>query len=181
VSAPFSQEPTVSPRAEQVLRAFAKGDATRRQLADCLKAESTSVCFDSLMEYFGGLWPEAKIVIRQGSVPASLICPAQSQLDAAKHRLVRVLFDAVDTFDEVNAEFFREYPISILALRDGRYAIMDGHHRVLRWHELAGDEEPLHVTVLGTHNVELCNNYRRQVENVAAAIGSFHVKDLPIV
>jgi hypothetical protein len=171
----------MSPQIDKVLRAYGRGEATRRELAEVLKDESTSVRFESLMEYFRRLWPDAKLVIRHTRVPVERVCPSQSQMSIRKHRLVRVLFDSVETFEQVNADFFQEHPMSVLALRDGTYAILDGHHRVLRWHELAGDQEPLRLTVLGTHNVQLCENYRRQVEAVRGRTGSYHIKDLPML
>ena len=171
----------MSPKVDQVLKAYAKGKASRRELADVLKAESTSVRFESLLEYFRRLWPEAKLWIRRGRAPVMRICPSQSQLNVHKHRLVAVLFDSIEQFDRVNHDFFQEYPVSALSLHDGRFAVLDGHHRVRRWWELAGDERPMRLTVLGTHNVELLGNYGRQVETIHQMIGSSHIKDVPVV
>ena len=171
----------MSPQIDRVLRAYERGQVTKHQVAEVLKQESTSIRFESLMEYYRRLWPEARLFTRPASIGVARVCPSQSQLSTRKHRLVRVLFDSRETFREVNDEFFIEYPISVLSLHDGRYAILDGHHRVLRWYELAGDEEPLRLRVLGTHNVELCENYRRQIESVARQTGSTHIRDLPML
>jgi hypothetical protein len=171
----------VSPHIDKVLKDYSRGKATQRELADVLKDESTSVRFESLLEYFQRLWPEAKLVIRHGSASVRWICPAQSQLSKRKRRLVRVLFDSVETFDQVSRDFFQDYPLSVLSLHDGRYAILDGHHRVHRWWELAGDEKPLRLTIMGTHNVHLLSNYRTQVDGIRRQTGSYHIRDLPIV
>jgi len=154
--------------------------AKLQRLVDEIRMHSRSISFSSLRGCLEAAFPDADLHWQRGDIALSLVCPTQPVLEVKKHRLVEMLFRSAEDFANLNEQFFQDHPMTVLHLRDGRYAILDGHHRIRRYADLFGPDARLRLNVLSTRSFEMIANYRGQVEAVRDRTGSFHVKDLPI-
>ena len=111
----------------------------------------------------------------------SYTCSTQRQLEKDKYELVCLLFDSIDTYEAYNEEFFTDAPVCVLHIGGGRYAILDGHHRLRRFAELAGDDRPTSVVVITTDADELVERFRQEVQEVREHLGTWDIRELPIV
>ena len=164
----------------KLIKDFHGGRASRAEVARAIHAHSTSIGLKWLVESLRKLYPDSRVTHHETEVQIELLCATQPRLQKPKYQLVRLLFDDAGTFDRYNDEFFSESPVCVVRIGGGRYAIIDGHHRVRRYAELT-DKPAVRATLISTDSDDLIERFREEVEEVRQAAGTADVRKLPVV
>jgi len=90
------------------------------------------------------------------------------------------LFARAEDFQRLNARYFPNHPISVLRLGNGRFAVIDGHHRLWQAGVLFGRDAQVPVRIVSSRNEDLLRAFRDQVRRVAELNGSAALRSLPI-
>ena len=162
----------------RLLTDFHKGRAGRAEVAKFIHTHSTSISLESLLRSLRMLFPNATMTCHQGEVRVEVLCATQARMERTKYELVCLLFDEADTFDTYNGEFFDDHPVTVMHIGGGRFAILDGHHRVRRYAELTGGGQPMNVTTITSDDVDLTARFREEVEDVRHEAGTSDVREL---
>lgn len=157
-----------------------RGEVSEQELADLLRTISTSVSFESALTSFETLYGPPKPTWGESQVSISALDATQPCLEYAKVHLVRWLFATSADFDRLNAKYFPRHPTSVMQLGNGRFAIVDGHHRLWRAGTLLGPSGSVSVRIISSRNQELLANFRRLVQRVAEMNESASLRYLPI-
>jgi hypothetical protein len=165
---------------KDVVRKYRAGTLEKSDLAREINRLSTSISFRSIEKVLRMQYPSAEFRLQRSAIEVKKLCPTESCLEKAKYDLVRLLFESCETFGETDNSFFEGHPISGLRLSGGRFAILDGHHRVRRAYELGGDAFLITATLVFTRAFQVLQNYEAQLEEVERRIGSNHVKDMKL-
>lgn len=165
----------------RLIKDFHEGRATRAQVAKAIHAHSTSIGLKWLLQSLQALDPDSRITNTETRISIDYLCATQASLERDKYDLVALLFDAADTYDAYNREFFSQSPVCVMHVGGGRYAILDGHHRVRRYAELAPDAREISVVLIWTNSDALAERFRQEVEQVRQASGTWDVRKLPIL
>ena len=165
----------------QLIKDFHEGHATRAQVAKAIHVHSTSIGLKWLLQALQALDPDSRIIHSETRVVIDYLCATQPSLQKDKYTLVALLFDAADTYDAYNREFFSESPVCVMHVGGGSYAILDGHHRVRRYAEIAPDAREISATLIWSNSELLAARFRQEVEQVRQASGTSDVRKLPIL
>jgi len=177
----MARKSTDERRFRRLVMDFHKGRASRAEIAAQIHSHSTSISLKSLIRSLGTLFPGARLTCHQAKLRTKLLCATQAHMEKAKYELVCLLFDEAETFDSYNREFFEGHPIAALHIGGGRYAILDGHHRIRRYAELTGGSSPVRTMVITTSSPDLIARFRQEVEEVKRRGGTADVGELPLV
>jgi len=163
---------------DKLLSAFSSGQLSRKDLVRAIRGNSQteSSVPDLLSRVFSGIplrWHSV-------SVPIEHLVATEVQLERRKYRLVTALFPDADTFEKNDKELFPGFPLMGISLGDGRVAIIDGHHRIRRFFEIATPDSTLEIKILTSADPRVHESYQRQVETVEEANGSASIFLLPI-
>jgi len=165
----------------QLIKDFHAGRASRAEVARAIHAHSTSIGLRWLLQSLQALDPACRITHGDAQVTIDYLCATQPCLQKDKYTLVALLFDAADTYDAYNREFFSESPVCVMHVGGGRYAILDGHHRVRRYAEIAPGARQITATLIWTDSEMLTERFRQEVEQVRQASSTCDVRELPIL
>jgi hypothetical protein len=157
-----------------------EGLVSEEELAAKLQSISTSISFASAIGSFKTLYGEPYPTWTDMNVPISSVDATQACLQYAKLHLVRWLFARAEDFERLNACYFPKHPISVLRLGNGRFAVIDGHHRLWQAGLLFGLEGPVVLRVVSSRNPSLLATFRNEVRHVAQLNGSAGLRNLPI-
>jgi hypothetical protein len=157
-----------------------KGLVPEEELAAKLQSISTSISFASAVRSFKTLYGEPHPAWTDMNVPIARIDATQACLQYAKLHLVRWLFARAEDFERLNARYFPNHPISVLRLGNGRFAVIDGHHRLWQAGLLFGLQGQVVLRVVSTRNPSLLATFRNEVRRVAELNGSAGLRNLPI-
>lgn len=160
---------------------FHKGRVGRAEVAKFIHIHSTSISLESLVRSLRALFPATALTCHEGEVRVKLMCATQVRMERIKYELVCLLFDEANTFDSYNREFFDDHPVTVMRIGGGRFAILDGHHRVRRYAELAGGGQPMNVTTITSDDVDLIARFREEVEDMRREAGTSDVRELRLV
>jgi len=167
-----------------ILAALAKrhqrGEVSEEELARILRSISASISFASAMKSFESLYGPPAPTWTVGRVRIPSLDATQPCLQYAKVHLVRWLFAQAEDFDRLNASYFPKHPISVLRLGNGRFAVIDGHHRLWQAGVLFGLDGWVSIRMVSSVNQLLLTNFRNEVRRVAEANGSAELRLLPI-
>ncbi len=159
---------------------YQRGEVSEEELARILRMISTSISFDSAMKSFESLYGPPAPTWTVGRVRIPSFDATQPCLQYAKVHLVRWLFAQAEDFDRLNASYFPKHPISVLRLGNGRFAVIDGHHRLWQAGVLFGLDGSVSVRMVSSVNQLLLTNFRNEVRRVAEANGSAELRMLPV-
>ena len=165
----------------QLIKDFHEGRAGRAEVARAIHIHTTSIGLRWLLESLQALVPGSKVACREAEVDIRFMCATQPRLQKAKYELVRLLFDKPETFDTCNQQFFKESPVCVMHIGGGRYAVLDGHHRVRRFGELFGTGRVMPVMLIWTDSESLLERFRQEVEEVKQAAGTGDVREIPLI
>ncbi len=157
-----------------------RGEVSEQELAELLQTISTSVSFESALTSFETLYGPPKPTWGEGPVSIAALDATQPCLEYAKVHLVRWLFATAGDFDRLNAKYFPRHPTSVMQLGNGRFAIIDGHHRLWRAGVLLGPSGTVTARIISSQNQDLLANFRRLVQRVAEMNESASLRYLPI-
>lgn len=157
-----------------------RGELSQKEMAETLHRISHSISFPSILEYSERVYGTPLPKWSSGRVPFEQIDATQTCLDFTKLHLVRWLFVIPGTFDKLNRMYFPNHPISVLRLGNGRYAVLDGHHRIWQGIFLMGKDASVLCRVVTTRNPDMVTAIRRQVETVRQVSGDAHLWTLPV-
>ncbi len=156
------------------------GEVSEEELARTLQKISSSVSFQSMIESFERLYGDPFPRWSDGYVPISSLDATQICLEYAKLHLVRWLFADPQDFERLNATYFPTHPLTTLRMRNGRFAILDGHHRLWQAGILFGRNGSVKVRIVTSRNPQLLTSFRNEVRRVAEANESAELRRLPI-
>ncbi len=159
---------------------FHKGEVSQQELAETVQSISTSISFASAMASLESLYGPPPPTWGSGRINIAAIDATQPCLQYAKLHLVRWLFAHPEDFDKLNARYFPSHPISVLRLGNGRFAVIDGHHRLWQAGLLFGPTGEVTVRTVSSRNEKLLTNFRNEVRRVAELNGSAQLRHLPI-
>jgi len=157
-----------------------RGLVSEAELAETLQSISTSISFPSIIKTFNLIYGPPAPTWTDAAVPLSSLDATQPCLEYAKLHLVRWLFAQAEDFERLNVRYFPNHPISVLRLGNGRFAIVDGHHRLWQAGILMGPDAPVTVRMISSRNQELLTVFRNEVLRVAEQNGSAELRKLPI-
>lgn len=163
---------------DELLRDYAQGRIGRDTLVKTVRGGPAE--HSSLPELLARVFPDAVLRWRVARVPVGSLVATEVQLEKPKYRLVQALFPDASTFEKLDRELFPGFPLTGVALGDGRVALIDGHHRVRRFCELASPEQTLELHLIVTRSAEVLHSYLQQVETVENVNGSAAITALPI-
>ncbi len=168
------------PELSALAKRYLAGEVSEQELADRLQAISMSVSFASAITSFETLYGLPTATWRDVRVPISTIDATQFCLQYNKVHLVRWLFARAEDFERLNATYFPEHPISVLRLGNGRFGVIDGHHRLWQAGVLFGPEGDVPVRMVSSENPRLLTSVRDEIRRVAEANGSAELRRMPI-
>ena len=157
-----------------------RGLVSEAELAETLQSISTSISFPSIIKTFNLIYGPPPPSWTDATVSLSSLDATQPCLEYAKLHLVRWLFAQAEDFERLNARYFPNHPISVLRLGNGRFAIVDGHHRLWQAALLMGPDAPITVRMISSRNQDLLMVFRNEVSRVAEQNGSAELRILPI-
>jgi len=163
---------------DRLLRAYAAGEVGREELVRVVRGSAAKE--STLPELLARVFPDLPLRWRRVRVSVRQIVATEQHLERPKYRLVEALFPSADSFERIDRELFPGFPLTGVSLGDGRVAIVDGHHRLRRFCELAPPDATLEVKLLTTEASQIHSSYLQQVEAVETANGSAAILDLPI-
>jgi len=166
---------------KQLIIEFHAGHVTRAEVAKAIHLHSTSIGLKSLLKSLQKIFPDARIIHGETELDINYTCATQPQLQKPKYDLVCLLFDDPDTYDLYNRQFFKNSPVTVIHVGGGRYAILDGHHRVRRFAELTASQKPIKVLLISTDCNELIERFGQEIEQVRQSAGTSDVRKLPIL
>ena len=163
---------------DKLLDAFGAGKASRADIVRAIRGSAAGV--SSVPELLARLFPDIELRWRMTHVSLDRLLATEVQLEQHKYRLVAALFPDAESFDRVDRELFPGFPLTGVLLGDSHVALIDGHHRVRRFSELAPPDAEVEIKLLIGRDPEIQTTYLRQVEAVEHANGSASINDLPI-
>lgn len=164
----------------EIIKKYKEGLLNKEDIVRAIRGKSASISFASIEKILANKYPLADIESRSTYIEVGKLSPTESCLELGKYELVKLLFERLEDFENMNREFFKGHPVSALRLTGARYAILDGHHRVRRLYELGGHSAVMEVKLLWTRDFDLLQNYENQLEEVRRKIGSCHIKDIKL-
>ncbi|MBN1344238.1 MAG: hypothetical protein JXQ73_16245 [Phycisphaerae bacterium] len=156
------------------------GEVSEEELARTLRSISTSISFASAMASFESLYGPPPPTWRNASVGIQAIDASQPCLEYAKIHLVKWLFARSEDFERLNRMYFPEHPISVLRLGNGRFGVIDGHHRLWQAGVIFGPSATVFVRVVSSENPLLLTSVRDGIRRVAELNSSAELRRLPI-
>ncbi len=165
---------------EELAKRHQRGLVTEDELAGKIRTISTSISFASAIKSFEALYGPPAPAWHDSSLPLNAIDATQPCLEYAKLHLVRWLFAKPQDFERLNRNYFPNYPISVIRLGNGRYAIIDGHHRLWQAGVLFGPDSTVTLRVVNSRNPSLVSMFRSEVTRIAESNGSAELRRIPI-
>jgi hypothetical protein len=157
-----------------------RGEVSEEELANTVRTISASISFDSAMTTFESLYGPPRPTWHTARIAIPAIDASQPCLQYDKLHLVKWLFARAEDFDRLNTMYFPNHPLSVLRLGNGRFAVIDGHHRLWQAGVLFGPEGEVTVRMVNTRNDALLTNFRSEVRKVEEINGSAQLRMLPI-
>ena len=157
-----------------------RGEVSQGELARTVQSISASISFESAMTSLASLYGPPEPNWGPARIKISAVDATQPCLQYAKLHLVRWLFARPKDFEQLNTRYFPKHPISVLRLGNGRFAVIDGHHRLWQAGLLFGVNGEVGVRMVSSRNQVLLMNFRDEVRRVATANGSAELRRLPI-
>lgn len=157
-----------------------RGEVSQEELARTVREISASISFDSAMTTFEFLYGPPRPTWTVNRIPIAAIDATQPCLQYAKLHLVKWLFTHAEDYDRLNAMYFPNHPLSVLRLGNGRFAVIDGHHRLWQAGVLFGPDGDVTVRMVSSRNQQLVSTIRNEVRKVEEMNGSAQLRSLPI-
>lgn len=163
---------------DELLRDYGQGRIGRDTLVKTVRGGPAEQSM--LPELLARVFPNAVLRWRTTRVPVGVLAATEVQLEKPKYRLVQALFPDAASFEKLDRELFPGFPLTGIPLGDGRVALIDGHHRVRRFCELATPSDTLELRLIVTRSAEVLHSYLHQVKIVEGENGSAAISALPI-
>jgi hypothetical protein len=150
----------------------------REEIVRAIRATATAR--SSVPELLSCVFPGVSLQWHVARVLVDGLVATEIQLERDKYRLVEALFPDAESFERLDRELFPGFPLTGVSLGDGRIGVIDGHHRVRRFCELASPSATLEMKIMSTNSPDVRESYLRQVQMVEEVNGGATFLDLPI-